>query len=133
MHNRSKTVTLPQVLSGLILVDVYRKDQVSIVLLIVTDKAWCLRIYKIDRHGFIINNTKRIDQEFRVEADHDILTLFFNIDLFIHGTHCRINAQLHIIVCDVDDDRFFINLTTRSVARSIQSRNSFLLIFSFVS
>ena len=86
MHNRSKTVTLPQVLSGLILIDVYRKDQVSIVLLIVTDKARGLRIYKIDRHGFIINNTKRIDQEFRVEADHDILTLFFNIDLFIHGT-----------------------------------------------
>ena len=57
---------------------------------------------------FIINNFQSIDQEFRVKSDENILSFFLNIDLFIHGSHGRINFKLHFIISDINDDRFFI-------------------------
>src|SRR5699024_9016613 len=89
---------------------IYRKDQINILLGIVSYKAWSLRIHKINTDFLIINNLQRIDQEFRVKSDHNILAFFFNINIFFHRTNLRINAQLHLSVFDIDDDRFLISL-----------------------
>ena len=56
----------------------------------------------------IINNFQSIDQELRIKADHNILTVFFNIDLFIHRSHSRINLQFHFVICDLNDNGFFV-------------------------
>ena len=77
-------------------------------LFFVPDKTWSLRVDQINRNLLVINNTKCIDQEFRVKTDHNILAFFVDIDLFFHGTHRGVDLQFHRSILDVDDDRFFV-------------------------
>ena len=99
-------------------IKVNRKDQVDIAFSIIFDEARCFRIHQINCYFFVVDNTKCIDQEFRIESDQQIWDLIFN----------SISSSLILMMIGFLSPSF-----TRSVARSIQLSSSFLLILTFVS
>ena len=78
---------------------------------------------------FIINNFQSIDQEFRVESDENIFTIFFNINLFIHGTHSRIDFQFHAVIFDLDYDWFFVAFSYQKCC-SVNTVKEFFFVYA---
>ena len=89
-------------------VKINRQDQIDVGLILVPDKAGRFRIYKIQSHHFIVDNPERVDQEFGIETDQNILSFLFDYDLFVHGAKSLRELQAHLSVSDLNDDRFFV-------------------------
>ena len=94
-----------------VLIYVNRKNQIRVSFFLISDKARCFRVYQVNVDGLIINNLQCIDQELGIKSDQNIFSLFLNINILVHGTHCRINLQLHAAICNVDNDRFLISFS----------------------
>ena len=73
-------------------IDIYRQNQICVIFLVIPDKTWCFWIYEVNTDCFIIDYFECIDQKSWIKANKDIFALFININIFIHGTHCRINT-----------------------------------------
>ena len=54
-------------------IKVNRKDQVDIAFFIIFDEARCFRIHQINCYFFVVDNTKCINQELRIENCRHIL------------------------------------------------------------
>ena len=118
-----KCINLQQTrISSVVINKVYRKDQIDIALLLISDKARRLWIHVVNIDFFIINDTECIDQQLRIEANLDIFA-FQCEEIFSSITSSAIFRMI---------GRLSPSFTIK-VARSIQSRNSFLLIVTFVS
>ena len=60
-----------------------RQNKVDIGLFIIFDDKRSLWIHQIHGNLLIINNTQCIQDKLRIKSDHNILTVFLNIYLFI--------------------------------------------------
>ena len=114
-------------------IKINRKNEINIAFLIIFDKARCFCIHKIQSYLFFINHTKCIDQKLRIKSNQQIFySLLITISSFIEPI-CdlifnSITSSPMLMIIGFLSPSF-----TRSVARSIQLNNSFLLIFTFVS
>ena len=67
-------------------VKIYRKDQINIALILIFDETRSFRVHKIQIHFLIVNDTKSINQEFRVKSNEQVFSFFGNKNSFIHRT-----------------------------------------------
>ena len=82
---------------------------------------------------FVINNPEGINKEFWIESNHDILSCLVYHNIRIHGAKAGIELQLHVSSPMVIISGFLSFSRIRIVARSMASKNSFLLTVTFVS
>ena len=57
---------------------------------------------------FVINNQEGINKEFWIESNHDILSCLMYHNIRIHGAKAGIELQLHVVIADGDNKRFFV-------------------------
>ena len=67
-------------------IEIDRQDQIDVSLLLVPDKARGFRIHHVQSHFLIIDDSQRITQKLRVEADHQVFSKLGNRQTGIHRT-----------------------------------------------
>ena len=65
-------------------IEIDRQDQIDVSLLLVPDKARGFWIHHVQSHFLIINDSQRITQKLRVEADHQVFSKLGNRQTGIH-------------------------------------------------